>query len=149
MSFNPLHIFNEKNKKPVPPRGAGGKFLSTKKPKEEIPEVALGPHPITFYSKEIRRYYKGDAWYYSLEDIARIADVNPDNPNIRPGNPEKLDEGKKKYAIKIEGVEVAKAEDIVKFIPYFKGNLPGPITDSLLENSRLPAPKKETSSKPD
>lgn len=146
MTFNPLRIFSEKAKsKETPPRGPGGKFVSAK-PKEEKRREAKGsavkgPFPLTFYGHEIRRFYKDNAWFFSLEDIAHVAYINANDPTVRKGNPEKLSEAKKKYAIQIDGVEVAKPKDIVKFIPYFKGNMPGPITSWLVENSDLPLPQ--------
>lgn len=146
MTFNPLRIFSEKAKsKETPPRGPGGKFVSAKPKEEKRRETkrsaVKGSFPLTFYGHEIRRFYKDKAWYFSLDDIAHVAYINADDPTVRKGDAEKLAEGKKKYAVKIEGVEVAKAKDIVTFIPFFKGNMPGPITSWLLENSELPLPK--------
>ena len=151
MAFSPLSIFKEKvETKEVPARGPGGKFVS-KKPKEEAKseEVKVdvtddgptGPYPITFYGHEIRRFrYKND-WYFALNDIALTASLNPDDPTIRKGDPEKLAESKKKYGLKFDGIEVAKPKDIVSFVPYFKGNMPGPITSWLADNSDLPVPE--------
>jgi hypothetical protein len=159
MGFNPLDIFNDKVKSKPIPRGPGGKFVSAKaKPKEEVKEAKeekkaegketketaiKGPYPITFYGHEIRRYYKDKAWYFSLDDIAQVAYLNSDDPTVRKGDAEKLTEGKDKCAIKIEGVEFAKGKDIAKLIPFFKGNMPGPITSWLLENSESPLPQEE------
>ena len=143
MAFNPFKRFGmnkEKVKvKPAPSRGPGGKFMSTK-PKQDKKEVFKGPYLITFYGHEIRRFYKNSEWYFSLDDIAHVAYINADDPRVRKGDPKKLSEAKKENSIQIDGVEVAKPKDIVKFIPYFKGNMPGPIADWLLQNSLLPAP---------
>jgi hypothetical protein len=150
MAFHPLSIFKEKvESKPVPTRGPGGKFVS-KKPKEEpkeekkpaaADEGPTGPYPVTFYGHEIRRFrYKND-WYFALEDIGKTAYLNPDDPRVRKGDAEKLSESKKKYALKFDGIEVAKPKDIISFVPYFKGNMPGPITSWLEQNSNAPVPE--------
>lgn len=110
--------------------------------------TSVGPYIISFYKKEIRRYFQDDTWYFSIDDIAKIADINPDLPFIRPGNPEKLAEAVKKFSKKIDGVEVAKPDDIAGVIPLFKGNMPGPIVDWLRESVHQPAPKVEDLSRP-
>lgn len=149
MTFNPLSIFGEKAKpKEIPQRGRGGKFISSKPKQEKKPQgkgTFKGPFPLTFYGHEIRRFYNKGVWYFSLDDIAHVAYINADDPTVRKGDAEKLAEGKKKYAVKIEGVEVAKAKDIVTFIPFFKGNMPGPVTDWLIDNSSLSVPERPES----
>lgn len=143
MSFNPLKMFGDKSKTVAPPRGAGGKFVSLKKkePEERDNEEAKGPFPLTFYGHEIRRYHKGNRWYFSVDDIAKTAYLNAEDPSVRKGDPEKLADAKKEYETQINGVAVAKPKDIAKFIPFFKGNMPGPIVDWLISNSELPVPE--------
>lgn len=155
MSFNPFKSFGKGSQdstpvKTTPVRGHDGKFLSTKlrSKKEEKPEVVenkgttvKGPYPITFNGHEVRRYYQDGKWYFSLDDIAHVAHLNAEDPTIRKGDPEKMEKAKKEYASQIEGIEVAKPKDIAKFIPYFKGNMPGPITDWLVLNADAPVPE--------
>ncbi len=143
MVFDPRSIFGEKIKEtPVPKRGAGGKFVSKKKKEEKIESTTKdGAYPaLTFYGHDIRRFYQEGEWYFSLEDISKVPHQDAMNPTIRAGDPEKLAEAKEKYAKIIDGIEVAKPKDIVTFIPYFPGSMPGPITDWLITNSELPVP---------
>ena len=98
--------------------------------------------PLTFYGHEIRRFYNKSDWYFSVEDVKKTAYLNVDDPTIRKGDPEKLSELKKDCVATIDGVEVAKPTDIVKLVPYFNGNMPGPVTSWLTENSTLPIPKQ-------
>jgi hypothetical protein len=169
MAFNPFKSFGKndqngtssttneeptevKKTKPAPVRGPGGKFVSTKpKAKEEVkPEVVekketavKGPFPITFNGHVVNRYYKDGAWYFSLDDIAHCAYINPDDPRINKGHPKKLAEAIEECETKIDGVSVAKPKEIAKFIPYFKGTMPGPITDWLSLNADAPVPQEE------
>lgn len=156
MGFNPLNIFNEKPKAPaIPPRGPGGKFVSTKKNqtsntageekqvKADKPDgFSVGPYPLTFYGHEVKRYYRDGNWYFAVNDVASCAYLDSGNPNIRNGDAEKLSEEKSKCCIKIDGVEVAKGEEIAGFVQYFKGNMPGPVSDWLIRNGKLSAPEK-------
>ena len=173
MAFNPFKNFGKSNQdspqevpdeyqteeiksKVIPMRDSGGKFVSKKskeeivtkeEPVKELPntdETPEGPFPITFYGHELRRFrYKND-WYFVLDDVAAVAYINPDDPRVRKGDPERLAEEKKKYALKFDGIEVAKPKDLINLVPYFKGNMPGPITSWLSENSSLPVPKAVT-----
>jgi hypothetical protein len=138
--------------KSMPVRGPGGKFVSTKpKVKEEVkPEVVetkettvTGPFPVTFNGHIVNRYYKDGVWYFSLDDIAHCSYINPDDPRIGNGDPKKLAEAIKKCETKIDGISVAEPREIAKFIPYFKGTMPGPIVDWLNINADAPVPQEE------
>ncbi|CAN5350415.1 hypothetical protein BH10PAT1_BH10PAT1_1040 [soil metagenome] len=148
MGFNPLKMFNENSQKVTPPRGVRGRFVSTKKitPKTDpkidtsSQEEIIGPILVTFYGHNINKYYKDNIWYFSIDDVAHCADTNPDNPDIKKGDPVKLEESITEYGVKIDNINTAKGEDLAKFVQYFKGNMPGRITEWLIETAKLPAP---------
>lgn len=138
------------NKTATPPRASGGKFVSANNPIVDEPKSTTASpskesdvsnlFPTSFSGHEVRRFYQNNIWFYSIDDIGRIPSFDPGDPHARSGDLKKLADEKSKCCTTINGVEVAKAKDILPLIPYFKGTMPGQFSRWLEKNSQQTAP---------
>lgn len=161
--------------KPIPKRGPGGKFVSSKKEVEskkidaapnkksnektqEPKKKSEGnssqqPTTSTFYGKTVRRFYQEGNWYFSIDDVISLAAADSLNQKINLGDEKKLAEGRKKITKEFSysdnsgnhTIETALAPDLIELSPYVRGIYPGPFRRWITETSNFPPPDKSDS----
>jgi hypothetical protein len=137
-------------------RDAGGKFVSKKKVEaEEKPQKTtkkkktskttkpLGPFIVPFGGKEIRRYYQNKKWYFSIEDLLSLGQLDkPLKKLSQLKNDPEVSEVFKKNMVTISGVDCADgkgSEEILRvIIEKFKLGLPGSLLRWIEDISKLP-----------
>ena len=152
----------EKTSAKEPLRDDNGKFVSkkedvsktskteSKKEKKVSPEKVIGPILISFYGKDVRRFYKNKKWYFAIDDIINLAQINNEDPTQPEGDPEKLKEIRKKSSIKIkyrnhnreeitlECIDAKTASEVPKYV---RGRFPGAFNRWIKETSEIPYSK--------
>ena len=123
------YLTEEIKTKTTPPRGKGGRFVSTKKKAEPIKEKSVNLKPLpkeeappstvptttpsektteatsqqptvsSFYGKPVRRFYHQKKWYFTIDDIIALAAADSLNQKINLGDERKLEEARREIAV--------------------------------------------------
>lgn len=118
-------------------------------------EYAKGPYMVTFSSKEIRKFYFDNKWYYAYDDVAEIPNTDKKSAGFKEGDEEKLKKAKKSQAKEIEyhvdseikKIKVLDENGVIEVVQNVKGSLPGSFYRWLEETSsqeyQTPEPVRE------
>lgn len=151
-------------------RGPDGKFMSKKKPAKKEVQPEQAPAVIepasknkenkqvtpnyqisTFYSKNIRRIYKDNTWYFSLEDMLHVAAVDDpesflEKPKGKPSIKKAFDNAVIRINLSDQNgakmVGCVTYEGFMALLPIIRESghmFPGPFPDWLRDISELPS----------
>ena len=112
-------------------RGSRGKFISLKK-LEAQKELPVAPaQKVTFFGKEIRKYYIGDKVFFAVDDI--LATATPLTGKEMIEYTEDFEKIKELTTKKVGEVLVADADGILRLIKEVVAIFPGPLSRWLKE----------------
>ncbi len=150
------HISEEIKLRPTPKRGSRGKFVSKKPAGRRKKPVSTqrgepastkttsageikGPYIAIFYGVKIRKYYAGGKWYFSVEDLLPLGQMDPplkSLPKLR--EEEEFNKVFEKAVKIIDGIPCAGAREIIEMVDLTKAAFPGPFQRWIEETAGFP-----------
>jgi hypothetical protein len=112
-------------------RGSRGKFVSLKKLEEKKELPVTSAQKVTFFGKEIRKYYIGDKVFFAVDDI--LATATPLTGKEMLEYTEDFEKIKELTTKKVGEVLVADADGILRLIKEVVAAFPGPLSRWLKE----------------
>ena len=112
-------------------RGSRGKFVSLKKLEEQKELPVTSAQKVTFFGKEIRKYYIGDKVFFAVDDI--LATATPLTGKEMVEYTEDFEKIKELTTKKVGEVLVADADGILRLIKEIVATFPGPLSRWLKE----------------
>ena len=112
-------------------RGSRGKFVSLKKLEEKKELPVTSAQKVTFFGKEIIKYYIGDKVFFAVDDI--LATATPLTGKEMVEYTEDFEKIKELTTKKVGEVLVADADGILRLIKEVVAIFPGPLSRWLKE----------------